>query len=111
MRIISRKALREFWENPLYTDSETSLKAWCSEVKSAKWKNTNEVKAQYGKASVICDGRVVFNIHGNKYRLLVRFNFQHQIAFVYFIGTHEQYDDIYCKTYVPPKKPQQGSTK
>jgi mRNA interferase HigB len=98
MRIIAFRTLREFWEKPEFADSEVSLRAWYHDVKNANWKNTNELKEQYKSASIIGDGRVVFNIKGNTYRLVVAIDFDFQIAFVRFIGTHSQYDKIDVKT-------------
>jgi len=94
MRIISKKTLKDFYEQNLYKDSANSLEAWHQEVLKANWNNPNEVKKQFGNASVVGDNRVVFNIHGNKYRLIVKINYFAQIIFIRFIGTHKQYDNI-----------------
>ena len=96
MRIISRKALREHWETPNRGDSEEPLKAWFAIAKKAGWKNFAEVKEQFGSASAV-GTRVVFNIAGNKYRLVVRINYELQIAFVRFVGTHKEYDELDVK--------------
>lgn len=96
MRIISRKALREHWERPNRQDSEEPLKAWFAIAKKAEWKNFAEVKAQFGSASAV-GTRVVFNIAGNKYRLVVRMNFEMRIAYVRFVGTHKEYDELDVK--------------
>jgi mRNA interferase HigB len=98
MRIIAFRTLREFWEKPEFADSEVSLRAWYHDVKNADWKNPNELKEQYKSASIIGDGRVVYNIKDNTYRLVVAIDFDFQIAFVRFIGTHSQYDKIDVKT-------------
>lgn len=92
MRIISRRTLREFWN--IYQDSEEPLKAWFQEATHADWANPHDVKAMYGNASVIGDGRIVFNIAGNKYRLIVWFNFPYRIGYIRFVGTHAEYDGI-----------------
>lgn len=92
MRIISRRTLREFWN--IYPDSEEPLKAWFQEATHADWANPHDVKALYGNASVIGDGRIVFNIVGNKYRLIVWFNFPYRIGYIRFVGTHAEYDGI-----------------
>ena len=92
MRIISRRTLREFWNTN--QDSEEPLKAWFQEASRADWATPHEVKAMYGNASVIGDGRIVFNIAGNKYRLIVWFNFPYRIGYIRFVGTHAQYDAI-----------------
>jgi len=94
MRIISKKTLKDFYEQNLYKDSANSLEAWHQEVLKANWNNPNEVKKQFGNASVVGGNRVVFNIHGNKYRLIVKINYFAQIIFIRFIGTHKQYDNI-----------------
>lgn len=96
MRIISRKALREHWESPNRGDSEEPLKAWYAIAKKAEWKNFAEVKTQFRSASAV-GTRVVFNIAGNKYRLVVRINYEMQIAFVRFVGTHKEYDELDVK--------------
>lgn len=75
-------------------DSENALKAWYTEAKRAVWKAPNEIKDKYRNASFLADNRVVFNIHGNKYRLVVHINYAYQIVYVKFIGTHRQYDEI-----------------
>ena len=94
MRIISRKALREFWEQTGYEDSEQPLKAWFDEAKQADWQTPNQIKSQYKSASILKDSRVVFNIHGNKYRLIVKINYDFGYIFIRFVGTHKHYDKI-----------------
>ena len=94
MRVIARRTLREFWLLPDYADSEGPLKAWYSEAVNADWKNPGDVKQQYASVSVLKDSRLVFNIAGNKYRLVVRVNYEAKIVFIRFIGTHKQYDEI-----------------
>ena len=94
MRVISRRKLSNFWETPLYADSEAPLTAWYKEAKSSTWNNFAEVKAMYGSASAAGNDRVVFNIHGNKYRLVVAIKYNFQLAYIRFIGTQEQYDRI-----------------
>ena len=98
MRIFSRKTLREFWELSNHADSEQPLKAWYDEATQANWKTPNEIKAQYKSASIVGNNRVVFNIHGNKYRLIIAINYPAQIVFIRFVGTHKQYDKIDTKT-------------
>ena len=94
MRIISRRTLYEFRKIPEYRDSEQPLKAWFAEAKNANWKNSMDVKRQYRTASPIHDNRMVFNIAGNKYRLVVKMHYNTGIAYIRFIGTHNQYDEI-----------------
>ena len=98
MRIIAFRTLREFWKNPEYADSETSLRSWYHDAKKADWKNSNELKQQYKSASIVGEGRVVFNIKGNTYRLVVSIDYEFRVIFIRFIGTHEQYDKINAKT-------------
>lgn len=94
MRILSRKKLRDFWECHEFKDSEESLKSWYDEAKFATWKTPNEIKDQYKNASILKDSRVVFNIHGNKYRLIVKINYPHSMVYIRFIDTHSEYDKI-----------------
>jgi len=94
MRVIAKKTLKDFYENSLYSDSKSSLEAWYKEALKANWNNPNQIKEQYTSASVVGNNRIVFNIHGNKYRLIVKINYDAQIVFMRFIGTHKQYDNI-----------------
>jgi len=94
MRIISRKKLIKFYENPSYSDSAEALKAWYHEAKSANWKNPANIKEQYKSASILQDNRVVFNICGNKYRLIVKVLYRTGIVYIRFIGSHKEYDKI-----------------
>ncbi len=99
MRVLALSTLRNFWEEPDYEDSRGALNAWYREAKQAEWTSPVDIKAQYGNASILKGGRVVFNIAGNKYRLLVSINFATQTIFIKFIGTHSQYDKIDAETY------------
>ncbi|QKJ31931.1 type II toxin-antitoxin system HigB family toxin [Mucilaginibacter mali] len=92
MRVITRGTLREFWEE--HADCEQQLKAWYQEASKATWKNSNEIKEEYPSASILQDNRVVFNIKGNNYRLIVRINYVYQMIWIRFIGTHAEYDKI-----------------
>jgi mRNA interferase HigB len=92
LRIIANKILREFWE--IHPDCEQQLKSWFKETNKAEWKNLNEIKGEYPSASILINNRVVFNIKGNKYRLIVKINFDYEMVWVRFIGTHAQYDKI-----------------
>ncbi len=94
MRIIAFRTLREFFEKSEFSDSKVSLRAWYHEAKTAEWKNSNELKMQYKNASILGDGRVVFNIKGNDYRLVVAIDYEFQVIFIRFIGTDKQYDKI-----------------
>ena len=70
------------------------MRAWLYEVKAAKWKNSAEIKVKYRTASIINNKRIVFNICGNKYRLIAAINYQIGIVFIRFIGTHIEYDKV-----------------
>jgi len=95
MRIIAKRTLREFWEsNSQYADARGQLQAWYQEVGQANWQDPHQIKAQFRNASVLKGGRVVFNICGNKYRLVVKIHFESQIVFIRFVGTHKAYDAI-----------------
>jgi mRNA interferase HigB len=94
MHAISRKKLIEFYEQPGRQDAKGQLEAWYYEAKHAQWESPADVKAQYGSASVIGGNRVVFNIAGNKYRLIVRINYNSKTVFVRFVGMHQEYDKI-----------------
>ncbi len=96
MRVLSKRTLKEYWEQNL--DSEQQLLSWYRETSKAEWKNPNEIKEQYTSASILKNSRVVFNICGNKYRLIVEINFPRKWVFVRFIGTHKEYDRIDANT-------------
>lgn len=96
MRVISRKALREFWER--HADSEMPLRAWFKEAKEAGWKGPSEIKKRYASASFLADDRVVFNIKGNEYRLVVAVRYDFGIVYIRFVGTHAEYDKIDAAT-------------
>ena len=96
MRVISIKKLHEFFE--IHHDSKQALKAWNKVARDSSWKSCNEIKEQYKNASIVGNNRIVFNICGNKYRLIVSINFDTQIIYIRFIGTHKQYDKIDAKT-------------
>ena len=92
MRVIAKKTLREFWIK--HSDCEQQLKAWYNEAEKSEWKNTNEIKKEFPSASVLGSNRIVFNIRGNNYRLVVKINFEYQMIWIRFIGTHKEYDRI-----------------
>ena len=98
MRIISRATLREFWEKPSYRDAEQPLKAWFDEARYASWEKPQDIKEQYRHASFIANNRVVFNIHGNKYQLVVAMKYEFSMIYIRFVGTHKQYDAIDAET-------------
>ncbi len=92
MRVISKKTLIAFWQ--IHKDSEQALKAWCDEAMKANWQTPNEIKLQYKNASIVGKNRVIFNIAGNKYRLIVAIAYQFGAIYIKFIGTHKEYDLI-----------------
>jgi len=96
MRIIAISNLRHFWEENL--DAEQHLKAWIDEVENAAWTQPSEIKEQYRSASILKNRRVVFNIKGNDYRLIVAVAYRYQAVYVKFIGTHATYDAIDAET-------------
>jgi mRNA interferase HigB len=96
MRIIAISYLRHFWEE--YPSAEQHLKAWIDEVKKAAWTQPAEIKDQYRSASILKNRRVVFNIKGNDYRLVVAVAYRYQAVYVKFIGTHAAYDAIDAET-------------
>jgi len=98
MRIIKEKTLNELYKLPKYKQSESSLRAWIYEVKSADWNNAQELKIKYANASILNSKRVVFNIKGNEYRLIVDIEFKLRIVFIIWFGTHTEYDKIDAKT-------------
>ncbi|MEA1963088.1 MAG: type II toxin-antitoxin system HigB family toxin [Patescibacteria group bacterium] len=97
MRIISVKTIKDFWENPKYKDSEQALRSWFFEIKKEEWKTPNDIKTKYKNVSIVGNSRAVFNIKGNKYRLVVAIKYKFKIIFIRFIGTHSEYDKIDAK--------------
>ena len=97
--IIAKRTLREFWQSsPEYNDARAPLEAWHEEVIEADWENPQQVKDQFRNASILKDSRVVFNIKGNTYRLIVKINYSYRVVYVRFVGTHQQYDEIDVET-------------
>lgn len=92
MWIISRKTLQLFWEK--HPDAESPLKAWYAEASHASWSSFHDIKAAYPSASIVGKDRIVFNVKGNTYRLIVRIHFDSHKVFIRFIGTHAEYDKI-----------------
>jgi len=99
MRVIALSTLRAFWEGrAACADVREPILAWYRQVLKADWSSPAEVKREFGTASVLRDGRVVFNIAGNKYRMVVQINYPYRVVYVRFIGTHAQYDRIDAQT-------------
>ncbi len=96
MRVIAISTLRAFWE--CHPTAEHLLKAWYEEVSCANWAQPTDIKAQYRSASVLKNRRVVFNIKGNDYRLIVAIAYKLQIVYVKFVGTHKEYDAVDAET-------------
>ncbi len=96
MRIISIKKLKDFWLR--YPNAEKPLRAWYADAKRASWKSPVAIKNVYRNASIVADNRVVFNIKGNDYRLVVAVNYAHGIVFIRFVGSHKEYDKIDVET-------------
>ena len=96
MHIVAVKLLRAFWE--LHPEAEQPLKSWIHEAKKATWARPAQIKEQYRSASILKNQRVVFNIKGNDYRLVVSVAYQFQAVYVKFIGTHKAYDTIDAET-------------
>ena len=92
VRIIAKRTLRNFWKR--YPKSKGSLEAWHQEVAQADWASPSAVKAHFRSASVLQGNRVVFNVAGNQYRLIVKINYPYRVAYIRFIGTHAEYDAI-----------------
>ena len=99
VRIIALSRLKEFWkQNPTFADATEPTLAWYRHILKADWASPMDVKRDFGNASILRDGRVVFNIAGNKYRLIVWINYAYRVVYIRFIGTHAQYDQIDAQT-------------
>ena len=96
MHVVSVKALREFWTK--HADAEQPLKAWFREATAANWTSFDQIKARYRTADVIPGNRVIFNIKGNHYRLIVRIHYITGRLFIRFVGTHAEYNRIDAET-------------
>lgn len=94
MHVIKRKKIIEFYEQPGRGDAKGPLDGWYYEAHHAQWESPADLKAKYGTASILKDNRVVFNIAGNKYRLVAKINYRTKTVFIRFIGTHKEYDKI-----------------
>ena len=94
MHIISRKTLINYWEHPNHRDAEQPLKAWFAEAKHADWRTPPDIKDKYRSVSFLRNNRVVFNLAGNKYRLIVKMQYNTGTVYIRFIGTHAEYDEI-----------------
>ncbi|MFJ3523521.1 type II toxin-antitoxin system HigB family toxin [Pseudomonas sp. NPDC090203] len=98
MRIIAKSSLVRFWQEPGREDARSPLESWHDEVVKAIWRSPQDVKAHFGTASICGNNRVVFNIGGNKYRLITEIQYRAGIVWVKFVGTHKRYDEIDAET-------------
>ena len=99
MRVIAKKTLKQFWErHSNFQDAKLWLQQWYAEADSSEWKSPEDIKRRYRSASFLTDNRVVFNVCGNHYRLIVKINYEYGIIYVRFIGTHTEYDRVDAKT-------------
>ncbi|WP_085745402.1 type II toxin-antitoxin system HigB family toxin [Pseudomonas sp. R45(2017)] len=96
MRIIAISQLKVFWER--YPEAEQPLLAWIDEARKAGWKTPVDIKSQFACASILKSRRVVFNIKGNSYRLIVAVAYRFGAVYIKFVGTHKQYDAIDADT-------------
>jgi mRNA interferase HigB len=95
-RIFAKSTLREYWKK--YPETEQYLKTWYDTAMNCDWRTPSDVRRNYANASILKSGRIVFNIKGNSYRLVTKFNFEKQWIFIRFIGTHSEYDKIDANT-------------
>ena len=98
MRIIKEKTLSEYCKQGKYLQAKEAITAWIFEIRYSNWDNSNELKSKYGNASILSSKRVVFNIKGNDYRLIVDIEYKLKIVFIVWFGTHKEYDKINAKT-------------
>ena len=96
MRVIALRTLREFWTS--HADAEEALRAWHADARRAHWRSPADIRANYANASILANNRVVFNIRGNTYRLIVAVNYPLEIVYIRFVGTHAEYDRIDAAT-------------
>jgi mRNA interferase HigB len=99
MRVIAQRTLRRFWKR--HAEAERPLRAWHQDAITARWSSPGDIKARYANASIINAERAVFNIHGNDYRLVAAVNYDLQIVFIKFVGTHAEYDRVDAATVEP----------
>lgn len=94
MRVIAKRSLQRFWDQPGCADARGPLHSWHDEAVKANWRSPQDIKNQYASASIRGNNRVVFNVGGNKYRLVVEVQYRAGIVWVKFVGTHAQYERI-----------------
>ena len=99
MRVIALRTIKHFFESaPAYGDAREPALAWYQQVLKADWASPNDIKREIASAGILKDGRVVFNLAGNKYRIVVWINYPYRVVYIRFIGTHRQYDQIDAQT-------------
>ena len=98
--MIAFRTLREFWQR--HPDSQEPLKSWLADAEKSNWRTPHDIKADHASASIVAGDRVVFNIKGNSYRVIVAVNYSHQIMLIKFVGTHSEYDQIDARTVGAP---------
>ena len=98
MRVVAKSSLVKFWSQPGHADSQGALQSWYDETIKADWKSPQNIKDQYCSPSICAGNRVVFNIAGNKYQLVVEMQYRAGIAWVEFVGTHARYDQFNVET-------------
>ena len=98
MRIIAVSTLRNFWSRPGRRDAEQPLRAWVHVVKAADWSKPTDIKRTFGSADILRNDRAIFDIGGNKYRLVAAIHYRGKRVYVRFIGTHKEYDEIDAET-------------
>lgn len=96
MRVVTRRTLKEFWGK--HPDAKQPLDAWYHDARRETWKTPNDIKSRYNNVSIIANNRVVFNIKGNSYRLIIVIHYDTGIVYIRFVGTHQQYDRIDART-------------
>jgi len=92
MRVIAKRTLREFWQR--HPDARGPLQAWFAEARAADWAKPQDIKDRFARASFVSGNRVVFDMGGNKYRLVVKVNYAYRVVYIRFVGTHSEYDRI-----------------
>ncbi len=98
MRVIALSTLKSFLGNPSFADAREAMMAWYRQIRAADWSGPAAIKRDISSASILRDGRVVFNVAGNKYRIVVWINYPYRVVYIRFIGTHRQYDKIDAQT-------------
>jgi len=96
LRVFNRSTLELFWRK--HPDAEQPLRAWFREVEHTSWRGPADVRARYGTADFVANNRVVFDIRGNKYRLVVAVKYEFFCTYIRFVGTHAEYDEIDAAT-------------